>query len=90
MLTENSSGKSGSFFFYTSDSKFMIKTIKKSEFHCLLRILKSYYSYLTRNPNSKITRYFGLHQIKCYGKKGLIYDIYVTVMNNVFDVENLD
>lgn len=32
MLTENSTGKSGSFFFHTSDSKYMIKTIRKEEF----------------------------------------------------------
>ena len=32
MLSENSTGKSGSFFFHTADHKYMIKTIKKNEF----------------------------------------------------------
>ena len=35
MLSEDSTGKSGSFFFHTSDLKYMIKTIKESEFNIL-------------------------------------------------------
>jgi len=34
-----SSGKSGSFFYYTSDGKFLLKTISKSEFKFLQRLL---------------------------------------------------
>jgi len=33
-------GKSGSFFFFTEDKNFMIKTIRKSEFKHLLKKLK--------------------------------------------------
>lgn len=42
-----SSGKSGSFFYYTSDGNFMLKTIRKEEFKLMKRMLKKYYDHLT-------------------------------------------
>lgn len=88
MLSENSSGKSGSFFFHTSDGKYMIKTIKPSEFNSLRMQLSFYYQYIQENPKTLLTRYFGLHEIKCYNDTKLIYDIYIVVMNNVFDLDD--
>lgn len=35
-----STGKSGSFFYYTIDGLYMLKTIHKSEFYCLKNMLK--------------------------------------------------
>ena len=88
MLSENSSGKSGSFFFHSSDGKYMIKTIKKTEFQTLLNILPEYHKYVQENPNTFLTRYFGLHRMKCYKRKHkVIYDIYICVMNNIFDLK---
>ena len=59
-----STGKSGSFFYYTADSNFMLKTISSSEFHHLRTILKEYYDHLAMYPHSLITRFYGLHKIK--------------------------
>ena len=56
-----SSGKSGSFFFYTSDGKYMIKTIKKEEFNLLMDTLSDYYDYIIKNPDTFLSRYYGLH-----------------------------
>lgn len=39
----SSSGKSGSFFYFTDDGEYMIKTVSKHEFTLLKSILKSYY-----------------------------------------------
>ena len=39
MLTEKSTGKSGSFFFYTSDYKYMLKSVRRSEFKTLYKKL---------------------------------------------------
>ena len=50
MLSENSTGKSGSFFFHTSDGKYMIKTIKEDEFKVLLNQLPGYHDYLCSHP----------------------------------------
>lgn len=57
-LTElGSSGKSGSFFYFTEDSKYMlylgkymIKTISVLEAKFFRRILKNYYSHVKRYP----------------------------------------
>lgn len=88
MLSEHSSGKSGSFFFHTSDNKYMIKTIKKNEFDVLRDTLSQYHDHILKNPNTLLARYFGLHQIKCYSNNSLIYDIYIVVMNNVFNLQH--
>ncbi len=62
-----SEGKSGSFFYFTSDTRFMVKTISKSE-HLLLRsILKDYYRYLETHPDSMLCRILGCHQMR-FGK----------------------
>ena len=87
MLAENSSGKSGSFFFHSADGKYMLKTISQNEFNVLLRILPDYHKHLMENPNTLMARYYGLHRMKCYKKRKIVYDLYICVMNNVFDIE---
>lgn len=79
-----STGKSGSFFYYTADSNFMLKTISKNEFHHLRNILKDYYDHLALYPHSLITRFFGLHKIKYNKSMGGKVRIYFVIMANVF------
>ena len=57
-------GKSGSFFFATYDSKYLIKTMKSSEKKAFLDILDNYVLHLRRNPDSLITRIYGIFTIK--------------------------
>jgi 1-phosphatidylinositol-4-phosphate 5-kinase len=80
-----SAGKSGSFFYYTPDNKFMIKTISHNEFERLKFILKNYYNHLANHPQTLITRYFGLHKIKYKSENKSIERIYFIVMANVFN-----
>ena len=87
-LTEQcSSGKSGSFFYYTIDGRFLLKTIRKDEFKAMKGMLKDYYDYLTeKNPQSMISRIFGLHKIIFYRKKHKMQKkIYFCIMNNIFN-----
>jgi 1-phosphatidylinositol-4-phosphate 5-kinase len=82
-----SSGKSGSFFYYTSDGKFVLKTISRAEFKFIKRILKEYHTYLTNeNTESIISKIYGLHKIIFYRKKTAKTHkkIYFAIMNNVF------
>ena len=59
-----SSGKSGSFFFFSHDNKFIIKTLKGNEKQLLLNILDDYIAYFKKNDNkSLIARIFGIFQI---------------------------
>ena len=84
MNQQSSAGKSGSFFFYTSDQKYMVKTISKSEFDFFLKILSAYFCYLMSNPNSFIVKYFGLHKIECIKNDKTINILYFVVMKNLF------
>eukprot|EP01083_Nonionella_stella_P238297 835124_1 len=72
-------GQSGAFFYVTHDSKFIVKTIKKSEVKVLILILKDYVHYLEQNPQTILARFVGLHSIKIYGVTA-----YFVVMENVF------
>ncbi|TQN67952.1 Phosphatidylinositol 4-phosphate 5-kinase its3 [Colletotrichum shisoi] len=75
-----SPGKSGSFFYYSRDYKYIIKTIHHAEHKFLRKILKDYYHHVTENPNTLLSQFYGLHRVKMpYGKK-----IHFVVMNNLF------
>jgi 1-phosphatidylinositol-4-phosphate 5-kinase len=75
-----SAGKSGSFFYYSHDYRFIIKTIHYGEHRFLLRILHNYYEYIRANPQTLLCRIYGLHRVKLPGKR----KIHFVVMGNVF------
>lgn len=76
----SSPGKSGSFFYFSRDYRFIIKTIHHSEHKMLRKILKDYYNHVKNNPNTLISQFYGLHRVKLpFGKK-----IHFIVMNNLF------
>lgn len=75
-----SPGKSGSFFYFSRDYKYIIKTIHHAEHKFLRKILKDYFKHVTENPNTLLSQFYGLHRVKMpYGKK-----IHFVVMNNLF------
>ncbi|KAK4497155.1 hypothetical protein PRZ48_011605 [Zasmidium cellare] len=75
-----SPGKSGSFFYFSRDYKYIIKTIHHGEHKFLRKILKDYYRHVTENPNTLLSQFYGLHRVKIpYGRK-----IHFVVMNNLF------
>lgn len=79
-----SPGKSGSFFYYSRDYRFIIKTIHHSEHKQLRRILKHYYNHVKENPNTLISQFYGLHRVKMpFGKNGS-RKVHFIVMNNLF------
>ncbi|GMM32749.1 1-phosphatidylinositol-4-phosphate 5-kinase [Saccharomycopsis crataegensis] len=81
----NSPGKSGSFFYYSRDYKFIIKTIHRSEHITLRRILKSYHQHVRNNPNTLVSQFYGLHRLKMpINFSGQKRKIYFIVMNNLF------
>lgn len=75
-----SPGKSGSFFYFSRDYRFIIKTIHHAEHKLLRKILPEYYKHIEDNPNTLISQFYGLHRVKIpYGRK-----IHFVVMNNLF------
>ncbi|KAE8702145.1 Phosphatidylinositol 4-phosphate 5-kinase 1 [Hibiscus syriacus] len=63
----SSPGKSGSVFYLTSDDKYMIKTIKKTEAKVLIRMLPAYYKHVQSFKDTLVTKLFGLHCVKLTG-----------------------
>ncbi|ETS64122.1 hypothetical protein PaG_01357 [Moesziomyces aphidis] len=75
-----SPGKSGSFFYFSRDYRFIIKTIRHQEHKFLLRILKDYHEHVKANPHTLLSRFYGLHRVKLpHGRK-----IHFVIMNNLF------
>ena len=75
-----SPGKSGSFFYFSRDYKYIIKTIHHGEHKFLRKILRDYYDHIVANPNTLLSQFYGLHRVKLpYGKK-----VHFVVMNNLF------
>ncbi|KAI5959619.1 MSS4 [Candida pseudojiufengensis] len=79
-----SPGKSGSFFYYSRDYRFIIKTIHHSEHKQLLKMLKPYYEHVKQNPNTLLSQFYGLHRVKMsmFGRKSK--KVHFVVMNNLF------
>ena len=71
------------FFFFSHDSKYMVKTVTKSEANLLLSILHKFLNYLEneklRNNRSKIVEILGLYSLQMYTTT-----IYFIVLKNVF------
>jgi Ca2+-binding EF-hand superfamily protein len=72
-----SDGKSGSFFFYSFDERFMVKTIPQHEFETLLEILPDYYEHLKKHKEkTMLMRIVGCHQM---GSQHFV------ILGNIFD-----
>ena len=81
MMEKFTEGKSGSFFFFSYDKKYIVKTISNVELHFMIENLQAYYSYLKDNPDSLLTRYYGLVKLRFTSQQEFII---VVVMENVF------
>ncbi|KAI3800729.1 hypothetical protein L1987_28823 [Smallanthus sonchifolius] len=78
----SSPGKSGSFFYMTSDDKYMIKTMKKAEVKVLRRMLPAYFEHVKSFENTLLTKFFGLHCVKLSGSSQR--KVRFVVMGNLF------
>ena len=77
--------KSGSFFFYSADYRFILKTCTKREAAFLIAALPRYHGHLMSNRYTLLCRFFGLHRVHlptALGKK-----VYFVVMGNVFPID---
>lgn len=61
---KESAGKSGSFFFFSYDRKFIIKTMNSSEKKVFIDSLPTYMAHLKTNPNSLIARIYGVFTVE--------------------------
>ena len=80
-ITRNSGGRSSSFFLYSSDKKYIIKTISNKELKVLLSdFLKSYHSHLYQNHDSVISRILGAYSFQVNTN----YTVHFIVMQCVY------
>ncbi|CAH0521612.1 unnamed protein product [Peronospora belbahrii] len=76
-----SEGASGAFMFFSGDKKYIVKSMAEEEARFLCKIAEKYAEYLTLNPSSLITKFYGCFKITMYDKR-----FYFIVMENLFDV----
>ena len=73
-------GKSGSFFFYSYDRKFIIKTITNEEKETAKGILLEYYNYVKEHKSSLITKIYGIYTLLIKNASS----VNVILMQNLF------
>lgn len=61
-----SEGKSGSFLYFSSDLKYLVKTVELEEIEQLIRMLSDYVSHIICNKSSLLPRYLGAYSITMY------------------------
>lgn len=79
-------GRSGSFFFFSHDKRFIIKTMSKSELKLMRRILPDYVEHFKNHPYSLIAKIFGVFTVKVASFSPVI----VMLMENTLRTEKLD
>ena len=74
----DSPGKSGSFFYFSCNYCFIVRTIRHSEHKFLLSILKDYHMHVRNNLHTPLSCFYGLHCMKL--PRG--WKIHFVIMNN--------
>lgn len=71
-------GKSGSFFFFSKDQRFLIKTMTSEDFNAWMSMFKSYFEHINCFRDSLIARVYGVYAIQMDDK----LPVYVLMMGN--------
>ena len=71
----NSKGaaRSGTFFFFTSDGAYMVKTVKKEEAKAFVEMLPKYHRFMSKRVNSRnslLTRFCGMYSVQSVSEEG--------------------
>ena len=61
---KESAGKSGSFFFFSYNKKFLLKTMNDSEMEVFFEMLPDYFCHFIKNPQSLLARIYGVFTVK--------------------------
>ena len=77
-------GRSGSFFFFSHDKKFIIKTMTSGELKLLLSILPSLAEHYKKVPNSLLAKKLGVFTVKRRG----VQAVHIMLMENTLRLKN--
>ena len=64
-------GRSGSFFFFSNDSKLVVKTLRGEEKQVLVTMLDTYIAYFEKVPNSLISKIYGVYTLEIQDLKSI-------------------
>lgn len=79
------SGASGSFFFFSSDKRFIIKTMSPEEKKFFkIKFAQPYFDHLRNNPTSLLARIYGIYTVKIDG----ICAVHLMLMAHTMQVVN--
>ena len=81
-----SQGKSGSFFFFSKDQKFIIKTMTDSDFDAFKRIQKAYFAHVSRHDSSLLARVYGIYSVRMEDQKPVKLIVMENGMKGISDV----
>lgn len=81
-----SQGKSGSFFFFSHDKKFIIKTMTNSDLSTFKRLFQKYLQAVATRPNSLLARIYGIYTVKMEE----VEPVHLILMGNTLKVKNSD
>lgn len=71
-------GRSGSFFFFSHDRKFIIKTMTKEELKLYLQLLPKFSQHFLNNENSLLAKIYGVFTVNTKYMK----EVHVMLMEN--------
>lgn len=80
-----SNARSGQFFFYSHDGRYMIKTLTYAESKFLREILPHYYRHLTRFPSTFLTHFYGMYRVCMPNARN--QRLHFIIMRSVFHTE---
>ena len=81
------SGASGSFFFFSHDKNFVVKTMTSTEKNLFVnKVGKKYFEYLEKYPFSCLARIYGIYSVKMEG----IQEVHIMLMANTLRFEHND
>ena len=68
-------GKSPSFFFFSDNQLFMLKTMKESEFDILMKqgFILDYYKHINANPESLLMKIYGIYRIQIADSEPVVF-----------------
>jgi 1-phosphatidylinositol-4-phosphate 5-kinase len=71
-------GQSGSFFFFSKDGKFLIKTLTETDFEAFMEMFRFYFRHVCHYPRSLLARCYGIYEVKMGEQKS----VKIVVMGN--------
>jgi hypothetical protein len=77
-------GKSGSFFFFSHDTNFLIKTMTMNDFNAFMYVFKFYFEHINQYPDSLIARIYGVYSVQMDDMD----PVYLILMGNTKQIED--